>query len=82
MGNCVNGEALDTDAINSEMKKKVNKFPNEIQNLKSVQKLKRYRDDIYGMVCSQEVDDVVENIKQIGNMYPKHLKITMNLSHT
>ena len=82
MGNCVSGEALDTVAINSEMKKKVIKFPNEIQQLKSVLKLKRYRDDIYGMVSSQEVDDVVENIMQIGNMYPKHLKITMNLSHT
>ena len=36
MGNCVSGEALDTVAINSEMKKKVNKFRNEKENLKSV----------------------------------------------
>ena len=64
------------------MKKKVNKSTNEVENLKSVQKLKRYRDDIYGMITSKDVESVVENIKQIGSMYPKHLRITMNLSHT
>ena len=41
MGNCVSGEALDTVAINCEMKKRMNKSMNEVENLKSVQKLKR-----------------------------------------
>ena len=82
MGNCVSGEALDTVAINCEMKKKVSKYENESGKLKSVKKLNRYRDDIYGMVCTKDAKEVVENIKQIGNMYPKHLKVTMKLNHT
>ena len=42
---------------------------------------KRYRDDIYGMLVAEDTDNIVQDIFKIGQMYPKHIKLTIELGH-
>ena len=103
MGNCASGEALDTVAIASEMKIKVEKFhktvdileiPEQVQEkieetkgtilkskLGAVMEMKRYRDDMYGLLASENLKEIVMNILEMGTIYPKHIKVTVQLGH-
>ena len=51
------------------------------EKLGSVKMLKRYRDDIYGIAASQSIGQIVQDIFEIGTMYPEHIKLTVELGH-
>ena len=52
-----------------------------VNKLESLTMLKRYRDDIYGIAASTKPEQMVQDILEIGSMYPENIKLTIELGH-
>ena len=71
-----------TEEIPEQIGKKINLQKYENEGSRSTQNItKRYRDDIYGMIAVEDENDMLTNILDIGQVYPKHIKLTVELGH-
>ena len=71
-----------TEEIPEQIGKMINLQKYNNKGSSSTQNItKRYRDDIYGMIAVEDENDMLTNILDLGQVYPKHIKLTVELGH-
>ena len=71
-----------TEEIPEGIGSKINMTKYETEGSNNTQNItRRYRDDIYNLIAVEAENDMFTNILDLGQVYPKHIKLTVELGH-